>query len=183
MKNIWVRLVRILRRLSMPDALRPVDHTALKTNQITIILLSLLAFMLNLPWIAFGTGIVMALGTIFAKPGFFPVYAGILRPLGWAKPDIIKDNPEPHRFAQGFGTVVLLGGSAALFSGLPVLGWSLVWLVIVLASLNAFAGFCAGCFVYYQLARLRLPGFSKRPPEGAFPGLKPRAAQAAAADR
>jgi len=167
----------------VPDALRPVDHAALKANQIAIILLSLLAFILSLPWIAFGTAIVMALGTIFAKPGFFPVYAGISRPLGWAKPDIIKDNPEPHRFAQGFGTVVLLGGSAALFSGLSGLGWSLVWLVIVLASLNAFAGFCAGCFVYYQLARLSLPGFSKKPPEGTFPGLKPGAARAVSADK
>jgi len=160
------------------DTLRPVDHTALKTNQLIIILLSLFAFILGSPWIAFGVGIVMVLGTILAKPGFFPIYKGLLRPLGWAKPNVINDNPEPHRFAQGFGSVVLLGGSVALFSGLPVLGWSLVWLVILLASLNAFAGFCAGCFVYYQLAKLSFPGFAKKPPEGTFPGLKPRAASA-----
>ena len=160
----------------MSDTLRPVDHNALRVNQIIIIALDLLAFILGVPWISLGVGIAMALGTIVGKPGFFPVYAGILKPLSWVKPDIIKDNPEPHRFAQGFGTVVLLGGSAALLSGAPVLGWSLVWLVIVLASLNAFAGFCAGCFVYYQLAKLSLPGFSKKAPEGTFPGLKPKAA-------
>jgi hypothetical protein len=162
----------------MPDTLRPVDHNALKVNQIIIIALNLLAFILGVPWISLGVGIVMALGTAFGKPGFFPVYALVLKPLGWVKPDVIKDNPEPHRFAQGFGTVVLLGGSAALLFGLPILGWSLVWLVIVLASLNAFAGFCAGCFVYYQLAKLSLPGFSKKAPEGTFPGLKPKAAGA-----
>ena len=163
----------------MSDTLRPVDHNALKVNQIIIIALNLLAFILGVAWISLGVGIVMALGTLFGKPGFFPVYAGILKPLGWIKPDVIKDNPEPHRFAQGFGTVVLLGGSAALLAGLPILGWALIWLVIVLASLNAFAGFCAGCFVYYQLAKLKLPGFSKKAPEGTFPGLKPTAAGAA----
>jgi hypothetical protein len=162
----------------MAENLRPVDHAALKTNQIIIIVLNLAAFILGTPWIALGVGIIMALGTILGKPGFFPVYALVLKRLGWVQPDIIKDNPEPHRFAQGFGAVVLLGGSAALFFGSPILGWSLVWLVIVLASLNAFAGFCAGCFVYYQLAKLSLPGFSKKPPEGSFPGLRPKAAAA-----
>jgi hypothetical protein len=159
----------------MSDSLRPVDHRALATNQIIIIALNLLAFILNIPFIALGVGLVMALGTIFGKPGFYPIYAGILKPLKWVKPEVILDNPEPHRFAQGFGTVVLLAGSVALLAGQPVLGWLLVWLVIVLASLNAFAGFCAGCFVYYQLAKLKFPGFSKKAPEGIFPGLKPKA--------
>ena len=159
----------------MSDSLRPVDHRALATNQIIIIGLNLLAFILNVPAISLGVGLVMALGTIFGKPGFYPIYAGILKPLKWVKPEVILDNPETHRFAQGFGTVVLLAGSVALLAGQPILGWSLVWLVIVLASLNAFAGFCAGCFVYYQLAKLKLPGFSKNAPDGIFPGLKPKA--------
>ncbi len=162
----------------MPNSLRPIDHSALKANQIIIIALNLLAFILGLAWVSLGVGIIMALGTLFGKPGFFPVYAGILKPLGLVGPDLVLDNPEPHRFAQGFGAFVLLGGSAALVAGLPIFGWSLVWLVIVLASLNAFAGFCAGCFVYYQMARLKLPGFAKAPPEGTFPGLRPKAAGA-----
>lgn len=159
----------------MADSLRTIDLKAFKTNQLFIIGLNLLAFILSLPALALGVGLVMALGTVFGRPGFFPIYAGILKPLGLAKPDPVKDNPEPHRFAQGFGAVVLLAGAAALLLGLPILGWTLVWVVIVLASLNAFAGFCAGCFVYYQLARIHLPGFSKKAPEGAFPGFRPRA--------
>ena len=49
-------------------------------------------------------------------------------------------------------------------------GWVLSWLVIVLAALNLFVGFCAGCAVYYWLHRLQVPGFSKTPPAGIFPG-------------
>jgi hypothetical protein len=50
----------------------------------------------------------------------------------------------------------------------------LVWIVIALASLNAFGGFCVGCAVYYWLARFNLPGFGKQPPAGTFPGAKPK---------
>ena len=50
-----------------------------------------------------------------------------------------------------------------LLLGYAVLGWALTWLVIVLAGLNLFLGFCAGCFVYYQLARLGVPGFDRQP--------------------
>jgi hypothetical protein len=163
----------------MAGSLRPVDHTALKINQYFIIAFNIFAFVFALPWIALCTGAVMAVGTLFARPGFFPIYKGIVKPLGLAKPELIPDNPEPHRFAQGFGAVVLLGGSVALLLGSSLLGWALVWLVVVLASVNAFAGFCVGCFIYYQAARLRLPGFSKRAPEGSFPGFRPAGAAAA----
>jgi hypothetical protein len=96
-----------------------------------------------------------------------------LRRLGLLKPDLIPDNPEPHRFAQGLGALVLLGGVAAFLAGLPSLGWGLVWLVIALAALNLFGGFCAGCAVYYWFNRLGLPGFSQSPPPGTFPGRRP----------
>ena len=112
----------------MSDTLRPADHSALKVNQFPIIILSLLAFILGVFWIALGVGPVMALGSILGKPGFLPIYKGIAKPLGLVHPDIVQDNPEPHRFAQGFGAVVLPGGSAALAFGEPVLGLPTVYL-------------------------------------------------------
>lgn len=160
----------------MNTALQKVDHAALRTNQAMIILLSLVSFVLNWPWLAALVCLVMAYGTIRHQPGFKVVYTGLLKPRGWVKPDVINDNPEPHLFAQGFGAVVLgLGvilvvvGSAA-----AVAGWALVWVVIALAALNLFLGFCAGCAVYYWLGKLRLPGFVKAPPPGTFPGMRPR---------
>jgi hypothetical protein len=62
----------------------------------------------------------------------------------------------------------------ALYGGATALGWGLVWLVIALAALNLFVGFCAGCAVYYWLNRLDIPGFVKAPPEGTFPGMRPK---------
>jgi hypothetical protein len=155
------------------NELRPVDHAALATNQAAIIVLLVLGFVLNAPLLVGAVGLVMLAGTLFSKPGFFWLYTRFLRPLGLVKPDVLKDNPEPHRFAQGFGAVVVLAGFVALLAGAPGLGWALAWLVAALAALNLFVGFCVGCAMYYWFNRLNAPGFTKRPPTGTFPGLRP----------
>ena len=157
------------------QTLQKVDHSALKTNQLFIIFFSVLAFILNQPLLAAFVAAVMAIGAALKAPGFGFVYKSILKPLGWMKPDVLNDNPEPHRFSQIVGCLFLTGGSIALFLGSPILGWSLVWIVIALASLNVFGGFCVGCAMYYWLARLKVPGFGKQPPAGTFPGMKPKA--------
>jgi hypothetical protein len=160
----------------MPSqTLQKVDHAALKANQLFIILLNILAFIFNQPWLAAFVTLVMGLGSAFKVPGFLPIYKNILKPNGWMKPDVLDDNPEPHRFAQFLGFIFMTAGSISLFLGASVLGWALVWIVVALASLNAFGGFCVGCAVYYWLARLNLPGFAKQPPAGTFPGMKPKA--------
>jgi hypothetical protein len=160
----------------MPSqTLQKVDHAALKANQLFIISLSILAFIFNLPILAAFVALVMGLGSALKMPGFLPVYKNVLKPLGWMKPDVLDDNPEPHRFAQFLGFLFMTAGSVSLFLGATVLGWILVWIVVALAALNAFGGFCVGCAVYYWLSRLQLPGFSKQPPAGTFPGMKPKA--------
>lgn len=156
----------------MKEDFDKIDHAAIQVSQITLIGLNLLAFVLDAPWLVAGVAAVMAIGTLLKKPGFAFVYHKVLKPLHLVKPQVRYDHAEPHRFAQGLGSVVLLGGVASLYIGFRVLGWGLVWLVIALAGLNAFAGFCAGCMVYYWLARWHLPGFHKQPPPGTFPGAR-----------
>jgi Domain of unknown function (DUF4395) len=158
----------------MAEVLGKVDHSSLRMNQAFIIVGLLAAFVLNLPWLAAVVALIMLVGTAVGRPGFFFVYQGILRPAGIVRPDLLADNPEPHRFAQGFGGVVAAAASALLFLGAFPAGWALTWLVIVLAALNLFVGFCAGCAVYYWLNRIQVPGFFKAPPTGTFPGMRPR---------
>ena len=156
------------------QTLQKVDHAALKANQLFIISLNIIAFILDLPLLAAFVALVMGIGSLLKLPGFIFIYKNVLKPLGWMKPDVLDDNPEPHRFAQFLGFLFMTAGSAALFLGASVPGWSLVWLVAALAALNAFGGFCVGCAVYYWLSRFHLPGFSKQPPAGTFPGMKPK---------
>lgn len=159
----------------MAELLGKVDHSSLRVNQAFIIVGLLAAFVLDLPLLAAAVALVMLIGTAIGRPGFSFVYRGILRPTGIVRPHVLADNPEPHRFAQGFGGVVAGVASALLFLGAVPAGWALTWLVIVLAALNLFAGFCAGCAVYYWLNRAQVPGFFKAPPAGTFPGMRPRA--------
>ena len=157
------------------QTLQKVDHSILKTNQLFIIAFNILAFIFNLPILAGFVALVLGIGAVLKTPGFGFIYKVILKPRGWMKPDVLDDNPEPHRFSQIVGFVFMAAGSTALFLGSTILGWTLVWIVIALASLNAFGGFCVGCMVYYWLARLNVPGFGKQPPAGTFPGMKPKA--------
>ncbi|KAA3644597.1 MAG: DUF4395 family protein [Chloroflexi bacterium] len=156
------------------EALAKVDHSALRVNQAFIIGLNIIAFILNGLWLAAIVTFVMVVGSLLRVPGFGFIYKSLLKPAGFVKPDVISDNPEPHRFAQGFGAVVMLGAIISLFAGAFTLGWGLVWLVVALAALNLFAGFCVGCAVYYWLNRLGLPGFVKAPPQDVFPGARPK---------
>lgn len=161
------------------QTLQKVDHSALKTNQLVIITLGILAFVFDQAILAAVVALAMGIGSLTGKPGFGFVYTSLLKPRGWMKPDVLDDNPEPHRFAQFVGFLFMTAGSMALFLGSALPGWTLVWVVVALAALNAFGGFCAGCAMYYWLARLNVPGFFKRPPANTFPGMKPKAGAAA----
>lgn len=145
---------------------RKVDQSALRVNQAFIIALLALAFVLDSVWLVVFVAAVMLVGTAVPSVSLFKrIYQHALRPAGLVKSDVIIDNPEPHRFAQGFGGVVLLASIAALLAGATTAGWLLVGVVIFLAALNLFLGFCAGCFVYYQLNKFGVPGFGRAPIE------------------
>ncbi len=143
---------------------RKVDQSALRVNQVLIISLLLLAFVVDWVWLVALVAVVILLGTAVPSLSLFKrIYQHWLKPAGLVKPDIIHDNPEPHRFAQGLGGIVVALAVAALWGGLTGLGWSLTAVVVILAALNLFLGFCVGCFVYYQLHRLGVPGFNQSP--------------------
>jgi hypothetical protein len=157
----------------MTDNLQVVDHTALRVNQAFIIALCVAAFITDSVGLIALVALVMISGTIINKPGFGFIYATIFKPLGWLKPDLLRDNPEPHRFAQGFGGIVMIGAVTALWLGASQVGWILAWIVIMLAALNLLVGFCVGCAFYYWLQRSRIPRFDKKPPANTFPGMRP----------
>ncbi len=139
-----------------------VDHTALKFNQASIIVLNVVAFLLDQPWLVAFVAAVMLAGTIYPPASLFMlIYARVLKPAGLLKPHPVQDIPQPHLFAQGLGGVFLLLATIAFVAGVPVVGWVLAGIVVALAAINLFLGFCAGCFIYYQFARrgirLQLP--------------------------
>jgi len=154
------------------EALRPVDHAALRTNQAVIIGFLLGAYVADAPSLVAVVGALMLLGSVRGRPAFAAIYR-LLRAMGRLRPDVLQDNPEPHRFAQLLGGVVLSLGALAFVLGAASLGWGLTAVVAALAGINLFAGVCVGCALYYWLARVHVPGFSKSPPPGTLPGRRP----------
>ena len=121
--------------MAQGEVARVVDQTALRVNQAFIIALLTLAFILDSWVVAAFVGAVMLIGTAAPKMALFKqFYLRVLKPSGLIRPDVVADNPEPHRFAQGFGGVVVSLGVLALLLGATVVGWVLAWVVIILAA-------------------------------------------------
>lgn len=145
--------------------LKKVDTTVIKFNQASIITLTLLAYLFDWRWLVLFVGVVLGVGTIWPGRALFQqIYRRALKPAGLLQPHVIDDDPAPHRFAQGLGAT-FLGLSSLALLGLraDILGWGLAGLVVVLAAINLFFHFCAGCFLYYQLRRLGLIRRSESP--------------------
>jgi hypothetical protein len=143
---------------SRPTVVPRVDTHLAKFSQASVVVLTGLAFIFQLPVLVLITAVIMALAALVpvASP-FRLVYRGIVVPLRLLRPRIVEDDPAPHRFAQGVGAAFLIAASIVLFlTQATAAGWVLDLIVFVLAGINLTIGFCAGCFVYYHLGRLGL---------------------------
>lgn len=146
------------------EVLRKVDQNGLKTGQAATIILLIPAFVLNSPLLVAVVAVAQLLGALDVP--FAPyrlLYQSVVKPSGLVKPKIITDNPEPHRFAMLVGAVFNGAATLALLANAPAVGWVLVGIVVVLANLNFWLNFCAGCWMYYQFNRLGVPGFTRAP--------------------
>lgn len=132
-----------------------VDHNAIKFGQTSIVLVVATAWLIDLTWLVTALAVVLLAGVLWPELGPLRlVYRHVAVPFGIVRPHLVPDEAAPHRFAQGLGSVFLLGATAALYGGLATLGWVLAGLVAALAALNVLWNFCAGCFLFYQLRRV-----------------------------
>ena len=143
----------------MSTATRPppmVDTRLMKFSQAGVVVLSAVAFLFQSPLLVVISAAILGVSAIApAASPFRLVYRGVLVPAKVLQPRRVEDDPAPHRFAQGVGTAFLIASTLVLYlTKLTPLGWGLDLLVFALSFLNFSVGFCAGCFVYYQLGRL-----------------------------
>ncbi len=140
-----------------------IDLNTLRFNQLSIVSLVLTGFVFNILFLPLFVAVVLVLGSMIPSLALFKIiYKYVVVPLGIMKPEIVEDLSAPHNFAQLLGGITLIISSILLFNGTMFLGWALSWIVIILALANLLFGFCAGCFIYYQLGRLNLPGFQSK---------------------
>lgn len=134
------------------------DARLLKFSQAGTVVLTGLAFVLQLPLLVVLGALVLALSAALPAAGPYRLlYRYLLVPAHLLRPRIVEDDPAPHRFAQGVGAAFLSASSLVLYlSSATAAGWALDLIVLALSTLNFVVGFCAGCFVYYQLGRVGL---------------------------
>ncbi|MBE2268870.1 MAG: DUF4395 family protein, partial [Anaerolinea sp.] len=84
--------------------MRQVDQTGLKVGQALTILLLLAAFVLGSPLLVAFVGVAQFLGALNAPYAPYRLfYTGVAR--RFVQPNVIPDNPEPHRFAMLVGAI------------------------------------------------------------------------------
>jgi hypothetical protein len=135
-----------------------VDTHLIRFSQVWVVALTALGFVFALRPLVVIAALALAISA--AVPSVSPfrlLYRYVAVRLGLIRPRIVEDDPAPHRFAQGVGAVFLVASSLVLYlTSAGAVGWALDLIVFVLAGINLTVGFCAGCFVYYQLGRLGL---------------------------
>ena len=141
----------------MENKVEKIDKTSLKFNQGCIVVFTSLAFLLNVYWLVAVVGAVLLIDTIIPGTGLFKlIYQNIVKPLKILNPDISPESRTPHQFAQGMGgTFLLLSFILLQYSGLTFIGWAVSFVVISLAFVNLTLDFCAGCFLYFQIQKIR----------------------------
>ena len=137
-----------------------IDRNALKAAQATTITLLLLGFIFDNAWIVAVTALCQLLGAAgLSWAPFKLLYRYLYVPLRIVKPNRQPDHEAPHRFASLVGGIFNTAAALFLFFRIPAAGWILAWVVIILANLNFWLNFCAGCWMYYTFNRFGIPGF------------------------
>jgi hypothetical protein len=133
-----------------------VDNNALRFNQISIVCLVLIGFLLDQPVLPALVSAILLIGVVRPNLSVFrQIYRLVIIPSGVLVPQPVQEDGAAPRFAQLLGGLTMAAATVFLYTDSPLMGWSLAWVVILLAATNLFFGFCAGCFVYFQIERLR----------------------------
>ncbi|GAB3284109.1 DUF4395 domain-containing protein [Sinomonas notoginsengisoli] len=136
----------------------PVNEFAARSTAGIVVVLSAVVLALGLAtgsvwglWaIAVGFWLRLAWGPRFSPVGRIAVHV-IAPRLGPAR---LVAGP-PKRFAQGIGAAVSTTAAILAAVGLAPAAWAVLVVLIAAASLEAFAGFCLGCWIF---GRLQLAG-------------------------
>ena len=133
----------------------PVNEYAARVTAALVVLLSVLTLVTG-----FGWGLALIAAGFWLRVLFGPrisplaqLSVKVLTPrLGKTR---LVPGP-PKRFAQGIGAVMSTAAAVLLVAGLAPAAWILLAVLIVAASLEAFAGFCLGCAIFGFLQRRNL---------------------------
>lgn len=140
---------RLQRIFAFPN---PVNEYAARSTAGIVVFLALAAVLTQLDWlvavIAAGFVLRVAFGPRISPAALLSVK--VLAPL-LGEPKLVPGPPK--RFAQGIGATLSSSAFFLLLAGVSLAGWTLVLILVVAASLEAFFGLCLGCVMFGVLQR------------------------------
>lgn len=135
----------------------PVNEVAARLVAGGVVILSGITLVGQVPWLiaAIALGFLLR---VLTGPRISPLALFVTRVLVPALPVAERPTPgPPKRFAQGIGATLSITAAVLHFGfGLTAAAYVLVAMILVAASLEAFAGFCLGCKIFAILMRVGL---------------------------
>jgi hypothetical protein len=135
----------------MAETVRSIPRPLVRTNQWFIVISAAASWVTGQEWILAIPLLAGLMGLLF---GFNPIMRAAKSFLKKAPSAYIPEDWDQQQFNQAIAVVCLAGGLASYTFGLTVLG-HIFTAMVALAAFVAILGFCIGCFIRFQLIRLR----------------------------
>ncbi len=132
-----------------------------KLNRWVLLIGIIAAILFQQPIVTSVLFLIIIAAVLFGKQGSLIFFIGS-RLLAKQNKDAATEDPRLMRFNNSIAAILLGGAQIAFLSGAPLVGWILSGVVAVAASI-ALAGFCFGCFLFYQFNLQRFKLFGKTP--------------------
>ena len=131
-----------------------------KLNRVVLLVGIASAIMFQLPIVTTALFVIILSAVVFGKNGSLIFFIGSRL---FAKQNMTAESEDPRlmRFNNSIAAILLGGAQIAFLSGKPLVGWILSGMVAVAATI-ALAGFCFGCFLFYQFKLQRFKLFGNR---------------------
>jgi len=139
------------RLISFPD---PVNEVSARLVATGVVIMAVATVAFDQPWILIPLTYGF-LARVLTGPKLSPLGQLVTRVVVPRLPLAVRPYPgPPKRFAQGMGLAFSVTSGLLVLLGFRTAGWAVLGLLIVAASLEAFAGYCLGCRTFALLMRV-----------------------------
>ncbi|MHB1923653.1 MAG: DUF4395 domain-containing protein [Acidimicrobiales bacterium] len=138
------------RLISFPD---PVNEVSARLVATGVVIMAVATVAFDQPWILVAL-VYGFLARVLTGPRLSPLGQLVTRVVVPRLPLAVRPYPgPPKRFAQGMGLAFSTTSGLLVLLGYRPAAWAVLGLLIVAASLEAFAGYCLGCKTFALLMR------------------------------
>jgi hypothetical protein len=142
--------------MALPSFPNPVNELSARLVAGGVVAMALATIVFDLEWMT----VVLAYGflaRVLAGPRFSPLALLVTRVITPALPVEGRSVPgPPKRFAQLLGAIFTVAAAVLTAAGQFGAAQVVLGLLLVPASLEAFAGFCVGCWIFNRLMQVGL---------------------------